>query len=84
MNFIETIHATSEPREAITFDMREMVDILRRKGQIKRVPSAYQIGDTCYIHPALWSKVRYEMEMRQYKVEAAIRNYGGIPVNRFF
>jgi hypothetical protein len=73
MNFagfpvIITTAATEKrrPREPITDDMRAMVDEFWRRGLvvIRRVPCAYRMAGTLFVHPVVYDVMKREIALR--------------------
>ena len=56
---IESEHAMVPPKEAVSDDMRCMVEDLARFGEIRRKPGAYSMPDgTMIVHPVINSALR--------------------------
>ncbi|MBD9453275.1 hypothetical protein IB244_17165 [Rhizobium sp. RHZ02] len=59
MKVIESEAALVPPKKAISDDMRLMVDILDRLGEVRMNPGCYRIGaDTMVVHPVLYAQLR--------------------------
>lgn len=56
VNVIESEHALVAPKDAISDDMRCMIDDLHRFGQVKPRPGAYSLPDgTMVVHPTVYA-----------------------------
>ncbi len=72
LNFITSVHATTEPdKKPYTDDMRAMVEDLRERGMIRRLPAMFQTPQGLVIHPAMLDKLRKHM---QEKSDALLMN----------
>ncbi len=61
----ESVHATAEPSaKPHTDDMRDMIETLRRFGQIRRIPAAFSTPYGMFIHPAIMAKMREKLSHR--------------------
>jgi hypothetical protein len=59
MKIIESEAALVPPKQAISDDMRSMVDVLDRFGEVRMKPGCYQIQNgTIIVHPVLYAQLR--------------------------
>ncbi|NEK55702.1 hypothetical protein GUK36_41465, partial [Rhizobium leguminosarum] len=56
---VESEHALVSPKDAISDDMRCMVEDLQRFGQIHKTPGAYSLADgTMIVHPHFYAALK--------------------------
>ncbi|MGZ2455498.1 hypothetical protein [Rhizobium anhuiense] len=65
IRIIESEHALVSPKDAISDDMRCMVDDLQRLGQIHKQPGAYSLPDgTMIVHPHIYAALNKRLAGR--------------------
>ncbi len=63
VHYTESVHATAEPsKKPYTDDMRAMVEDLRERGMIQRLPAIFQTPQGLIIHPVMLAKLRTRMQ----------------------